>query len=31
VPYDVEQAAAKVLAAGLPSDFAAFLRSGGQG
>jgi predicted phosphodiesterase len=29
VPYDVERAAQKVLAAGLPSEFAAFLRSGG--
>jgi diadenosine tetraphosphatase ApaH/serine/threonine PP2A family protein phosphatase len=30
VPYDVEAAAGKVLAAGLPAEFAAFLRSGGR-
>ncbi len=30
VPYDVETAAAKVIAAGLPAEFAAFLRSGGR-
>ncbi len=30
VPYDVESTAAKVLAAGLPVDFADFLRTGGR-
>ncbi len=31
VAYDVERAAAKVVAAGLPVEFADFLRSGGKG
>ncbi len=31
VPYDVERAAAKVVAAGLPTEFADFLRMGGRG
>jgi predicted phosphodiesterase len=31
VEYDVERAAAKVIAAGLPGEFAEFLRTGGRG
>jgi hypothetical protein len=30
VAYDVDRAAAKVIAAGLPAEFADFLRSGGR-
>jgi hypothetical protein len=30
VPYDVDAAASGVLAAGLPTEFAEFLRTGGK-